>query len=142
MKKYPIPAPAEDPGFSMGLILQVAKLLEERGFPKIDDGSRIWCSCNRSFSDLSTLPRAWFPSPEPELLNMMTESELALMSFVPGAKVSHEAISAESERVISECEELVKLHRMTLRDALLRAHTRGSDAAQLHHRIATFNDPG
>jgi hypothetical protein len=58
------------------------------------------------------------------------------MSFVPGAKVTHTAISAGSERLIAECEELVKRHGMTLRDALLRAYTRGSDAAQLHHRLS------
>lgn len=71
---------------------------------------------------------------------MMTETELALMSFVPGAKVANEAISAESERVIAECEELVKLHRMTLRDALLRAYTRGSDAAQLRQRLSEADE--
>jgi hypothetical protein len=43
---------------------------------------------------------------------MMTESELALCP----SKVTDDAISAESGRVIAECEDLVKLHRMTLRD--------------------------
>lgn len=67
---------------------------------------------------------------------MMTESETALMSFVADAKVTHEAITADSERVIAECEDLVKRHRITLRDALLRAYTRGSDAAQLHRHLS------
>jgi hypothetical protein len=38
MRKYPLPRTAEDPRFTIGLLVEVSNLLERRGYPKIDEG--------------------------------------------------------------------------------------------------------
>lgn len=38
MSAYPIPRPEEDPRFTVGLVMDVAKVLAEHGFPPVTDG--------------------------------------------------------------------------------------------------------
>jgi hypothetical protein len=38
MRTYPIQRPGEDPRFTMGLLLDVARLLKDRGFPELKEG--------------------------------------------------------------------------------------------------------
>lgn len=38
---YPLPRPADDPRFNMGLMIDVARVLEEHGYPKITAGRDI-----------------------------------------------------------------------------------------------------
>ena len=35
---YPMKAPADDPRFNMGLLIDVIKVLTERGYPKVEHG--------------------------------------------------------------------------------------------------------
>lgn len=37
-RAYPMPAPEDDPRFTFGLMLEVARVLEEHGYPKITNG--------------------------------------------------------------------------------------------------------
>ena len=37
-RAYPLPRPAEDPRFTFGLSLDVAKVLEKHGYPRITEG--------------------------------------------------------------------------------------------------------
>lgn len=36
MKRYPLKPPADDPRFTFGLMHDVAKLIEARGYPKLE----------------------------------------------------------------------------------------------------------
>lgn len=35
-RNYPMPAPTDDPRFSFGLTLEVARVLEKHGYPEVD----------------------------------------------------------------------------------------------------------
>ncbi|MGW5580997.1 hypothetical protein [Micromonospora chokoriensis] len=37
MRRYPIPRPADDPRFTLGLALDVARVLAERGYPSMTE---------------------------------------------------------------------------------------------------------
>lgn len=40
-RAYPLPRPVKDPRFSMGLLSDVAKVIEEHGYPPITEGRDI-----------------------------------------------------------------------------------------------------
>lgn len=37
-RTYPLPAPADDPRFTHGLLFDVARVLAEHGYPKVEHG--------------------------------------------------------------------------------------------------------
>lgn len=37
-RTYPLPAPTDDPRFTMGLLIDVVKVLEQHGYPQITHG--------------------------------------------------------------------------------------------------------
>jgi hypothetical protein len=40
MRRFPLPRPESDPRFTIGLLLEVAKVLKDRGFPELGDDGR------------------------------------------------------------------------------------------------------
>lgn len=40
-RTYPLPRPADDPRFTLGLVIDVIRVLQEHGYPKVECGADI-----------------------------------------------------------------------------------------------------